>query len=371
MKIHQALISLGSNLGNRLEWLLKALVLMEKESIKIKSLSSLYETPAWGFKSSPFFNACAMIETHLSPEELLAIFFQIEAQLGRLRKTRQGYTARQIDLDLLFYEDFVMSTENLILPHPRLHLRNFVLKPLEEIVPHWVHPIFKQSISKLLIQSPDPDVIEKLPFQKWSPPIFDTFPFLIIEGNIGVGKTTLAQKIASNYKLPLLKEAFAINPYLEKFYADPATFALAVEQFFLADRIKQTQTFWSQNGDRIISDYNIQKCLIFARYNLNEADFKRYKKHFDEAYLSQKLPDLMVYLHTDIESLQTQIKKRGRPYEQQIKNEYLVQIEKGYQTLIQSDLPYPVVSISTKDLDFQHSEAEYQRLLRLLFQATF
>ena len=79
----------------------------------------------------------------------------------------------------------------------------------------------------------------------------------------------------------------------------------------------------------------------------------------------------MVYLHTDIESLQTQIKKRGRPYEQQIKNEYLVQIEKGYQTLIQSDLPYPVVSISTKDLDFQHSEAEYQRLLRLLFQATF
>ena len=75
MKKNQAIISLGSNLGNRLELLLKALVLLEKQSIKIKLLSSLYETPAWGFESSPFFNACALVETHFSPEQLLVVFF--------------------------------------------------------------------------------------------------------------------------------------------------------------------------------------------------------------------------------------------------------------------------------------------------------
>lgn len=371
MKKNQAIISLGSNLGNRLELLLKALVLLEKQSIKIKFLSSLYETPAWGFESSPFFNACALVETHFSPEQLLVVFFEIEEQLGRFRESKKAYTARQIDLDLLFYEDLILTTENLIVPHPRLHLRNFVLKPLEEIVPLWLHPVFKKTISKLLSQSPDQDILEKLPFQKWTPPIFDAFPFIIIEGNIGVGKTTLAKKIASNYKLPLLEEAYAKNPYLEKFYANPAPYALAVEQFFLEDRIKQTHAFWNQNEDKIISDFNIQKCLIFARQNLNNKDFKQYKNHFDESYLSQKPPSLMVYLYTDIESLQAQIKKRGRPFEQQIKNEYLEQIELGYQKLIQSDLPYPVVSISTKNLDFQHNEADYQSLLRQIFQISF
>ena len=371
VKNQQAIISLGSNLGNRLELLQKALILIENQLIKVDALSSLYESPAWGFEGSPFYNACAKIKTDLNPVELLKVFLQIEEKLGRFRGTKQGYAARQIDLDLLFYDDFVFSSDYLTLPHPRLQLRNFVLVPLEEIVPKWEHPVFKKTISQLLKQSPDQDRLKKLPFQKWSPPIFDAFPYIVIEGNIGVGKTTLAQKIASNYQLPLLPETFAKNPYLEKFYTDPFSYSLVLEQFFLKDRIEQTSAFWNQNKDKAISDYNIQKSLIFARQNLNDLDFNVFKEHFDQLYSRHKLPDLMVYLHTDIKTLQAQIINRGRPYEQKIKKEYLEQIESGYQKLIQSELSYPVVSISTKNLDFKTNPTNYQTLLRLIFQASF
>lgn len=371
MKNQQAIISLGSNLGNRLELLQKALILIENQLIKVDALSSLYESPAWGFEGSPFYNACAKIKTDLNPVELLKVFLQIEEKLGRFRGTKQGYAARQIDLDLLFYDDFVFSSDYLTLPHPRLQLRNFVLVPLEEIAPKWEHPVFKKTISQLLKQSPDQDRLKKLPFQKWSPPIFDAFPYIVIEGNIGVGKTTLAQKIASNYQLPLLPETFAKNPYLEKFYTDPFSYSLVLEQFFLKDRIEQTSAFWNQNKDKAISDYNIQKSLIFARQNLNDLDFNVFKEHFDQLYSRHKLPDLMVYLHTDIKTLQAQIINRGRPYEQKIKKEYLEQIESGYQKLIQSELSYPVVSISTKNLDFKTNQTNYQTLLRLIFQASF
>jgi deoxyadenosine/deoxycytidine kinase len=104
---------------------------------------------------------------------------------------------------------------------------------------------------------------------------------------------------------------------------------------------------------------------------LNSADFKDYQSRFNENLHSQKLPNLMVYLHTEIDILQEQIKKRGRPYEQKIKNQYLKQIEQGYQDLIQSDLPYPVVSISTKNLDFETKEADFQSLLRIIYRASF
>ncbi|MDA9572247.1 deoxynucleoside kinase [Flavobacteriaceae bacterium] len=177
--------------------------------------------------------------------------------------------------------------------------------------------------------------------------------------------------MASEYKLPLLQEAFAKNPYLEKFYADPKTYGLAVEQFFLLDRIKQGQEFWKKNKGKAVSDYTIQKSLIFARQNLNDTNFKAYKTRFEEAYPSQKLPDLMVYLYTDMNTLQAQIKKRGRSFEQGIKKEYLEQIELGYQKLIAKDLPYSVVSINTKGLDFESNRDHYQSLLRLIYRVSF
>ena len=156
--MHQAIISIGSNLGIRLELLQRALTLIEKEGVKIKTLSCIYETPAWGFNGSPFYNACALIETILSPEELLQVFFQIEEKLGRFRELSNGYSARKIDLDLLFYEDHVISSKNLTIPHPRMHLRNFVLLPLFDIEKNWVLPVKKTNIKKLIFSLPNKDI---------------------------------------------------------------------------------------------------------------------------------------------------------------------------------------------------------------------
>ena len=259
----------------------------------------------------------------------------------------------------------------MVLPHPSLHLRNFVLAPLVEIAPDWRHPVLDQSVSQLLAQSSDQDHFKKIPFKKWTPPIFDLFPYLVVEGNIGVGKTTLAQKIASTYNVPYIQEKFAKNPYLEKFYSNPTAYALDVESFFLEDRVQQLQHFWNQNNLRAVSDYNIQKSLLFASQNLSKSDFLIYEKRFKKSKSILKKPDLMVYLHTDIESLQAQIKKRGRPYEKHIKTAYLENIESGYQKLIALDLPYPVVSIATKNLDFESNETDFQSILRAVFQASF
>jgi deoxyguanosine kinase len=371
VKKQQAIISLGSNLGNRLEQLQKALILIEKNGITVKTLSSLYETEAWGFKSPPFYNACAQIETTLEPEELLQFFIQVETQLGRLRGSSTQYSPRTIDIDLLFFDQRIAQTSTLTIPHPRLHLRNFVLEPLVEIAPQWRHPLLQKRATELRLQTPDQQKPKKLPFQSWSPPIFNSFPYIVIEGNIGVGKSTLAQKLATTFQSALLLERFAKNPFLEKFYANPKTYALAVEQFFLEDRISQLNEFWESHKGAVVSDYNIQKSLLFANQNLLASEFKVYKNRFDGFCQQLKLPDLMVYLHTDVDVLQAQIKKRGRPYEQGIEKNYLETIERGYQRLVQSDLPYPVLSVSTKELDFEKNEADFQAVLRLIYGVSF
>ena len=362
-------IGIGSNLGNRTNNIEKAKHYLIMNNVNIIKSSGYYETLSWPDPKKPkFYNIILQSDTKFSPKKLLNIFKSIEKKLGR--KIKPKNSPRECDIDLIAYKNKVFKGD-ISIPHSRMHLRNFILVPFVEIAPQWKHPLLKKTILELLKNSTDKDILEHLPFQRWSPPIFDTFSHIIIEGNIGVGKTTLAQKIAIDYKLSFLQESFAKNPYLEKFYKDPLKYSLAVERFFLKDRIEQTNGFWNQNRGNSISDYNIQKSLIFARQNLNDKDFNVYKKQFDMSYTSQNLPDLMVYLHTDIKTLQTQIKKRGRPFEQQIKNEYLEKIERGYQKFIQSDLPYPVVSISTKNLNFETNKADYQTLLRLIFEASF
>ena len=225
-------ISLGSNQGDRLDYLTKALILIEAQDIRVVAFSSIYETTPWGFESTLFYNACAQLETALVPEDLMKILLMIEEKLGRVRNSEVGYSARTIDLDLLFYNGLVIDLPFLTLPHPRIHLRNFVLLPLSEIAPNWIHPIKFKSLSELVKQSPDASVCKPFPLSFWTPPIFEAFPFIAIEGNIGAGKTTLAKKLSTHYKSSLLLEAYAENPYLELFYKEPKKYALAVETFF-------------------------------------------------------------------------------------------------------------------------------------------
>ena len=144
-------LSLGSNLGPRETYLRKALQALDKELGSLVKCSSFYETLPWGFSSdSLFLNAAACFDTLLSPEEVLAVTQQIEKSLGRKEKSRQGqYADRCIDIDILLYDDRVMQTPDMILPHPHMAERMFVLEPLAEIMPHVLHPLLKKTILQL------------------------------------------------------------------------------------------------------------------------------------------------------------------------------------------------------------------------------
>jgi 2-amino-4-hydroxy-6-hydroxymethyldihydropteridine diphosphokinase len=156
-----AYLSLGTNLGNKVENLKNALHHISLFSA-IKKVSSVYETEPWGYQSNnSFYNICIEIETLLEAHTLLENLLSIESHLGRSRSLH--YTDRIIDIDILLYNNMQIETDNLKVPHPHLHKRNFVLNPLVQIAADVIHPIFKISIQELYSQSEDSNKITQLP----------------------------------------------------------------------------------------------------------------------------------------------------------------------------------------------------------------
>ena len=142
-------IGLGSNIGNRFALLQEAVDCIDSSIGTILSVSKVYETPAWGFESEAFLNACIKIETKYTAFEVLEALLSIENKLGRDRNPREGYQARPIDLDILLFKNDVISQKHLQLPHPRMELRQFVLTPLADIAASIVHPQLQKSIEEL------------------------------------------------------------------------------------------------------------------------------------------------------------------------------------------------------------------------------
>jgi 2-amino-4-hydroxy-6-hydroxymethyldihydropteridine diphosphokinase len=148
-----AYIGIGSNLGNREENCKKAITLLEQKGVKVTKRSSIYETEPWGIKEQPkFINMVVEVETHLKPEDLLKTIKGVEIALGRRENMRWG--PRIIDLDILLYNDLILKTHDLEIPHPGTKDREFVLRPLAEIAPDKMHPVLKKSIRELLDELP-------------------------------------------------------------------------------------------------------------------------------------------------------------------------------------------------------------------------
>ncbi len=144
----QTAIALGSNIGDRLGTMRQAVMLLEERSLRISASSDVFETPPWGMENQPrFLNACVLAETDILPRALLELLLNIESDLGRIRRYKWG--PREIDLDLLFYDDQVFNESGLVLPHPQMHRRAFVLVPLVQIAPDWSHPVLGKSIREL------------------------------------------------------------------------------------------------------------------------------------------------------------------------------------------------------------------------------
>jgi len=162
--MHRLFILLGSNLGDRLLYLSQARNMLSDRVGCIELKSHMYESPPWGFNhKNSFLNQVVLIITKLEPEKILQITQQIELDLGR-KHIGIGYSARTIDIDLLFYNNEIIKNENLTIPHPQLHNRRFTLLPLNEITPDLIHPVLQSSINELLEKCPDKSKVEKLLF---------------------------------------------------------------------------------------------------------------------------------------------------------------------------------------------------------------
>lgn len=186
--------------------------------------------------------------------------------------------------------------------------------------------------------------------------------FIVIEGNIGAGKTSLAHLLSAKLNGRLILERFAENPFLPKFYQDPKRWAFPLELSFLADRYKQLKEELLQPtlfDQFIISDYYFMKSLIFSKETLSEDEYTLYQQLFEIIYQNIPRPNLFVYLHAPIEKLLSHIKLRGREYEQNISEEYLQKLHNNYIEFIETQRDMPVLIINTKQLDFVNNREDF------------
>jgi len=198
--------------------------------------------------------------------------------------------------------------------------------------------------------------------------------YIVIEGNIGAGKTTLSKMIAQEYNAKLILEQFADNPFLPKFYKEPDKYSFQLELSFLAERYQQlNQDLTSRDLFKpfTVADYYFMKSLIFAKATLSEDEYNLYRQIFNIIYKSIPRPNLYVYLHVDVNKLQENIQKRGRDYEKGINSEYLLRIQNGYFDFFkqQNDISYLV--IDTTNMDFVGNQADYKRLRDLIFNEKY
>ncbi|CAL2077510.1 deoxyguanosine kinase [Tenacibaculum sp. 190524A05c] len=360
-------LSLGTNQGNKLENLQRAIDAIAEEVGSVLSIASIYETASWGFDSDNFYNTCIKVSTYLPPEELIARLLEIEKELGRVRKDSNEYADRLIDLDILLFDDEIIFSKNLIVPHPRMLERKFALAPLAEIANTFIHPIEKKQIGICLKNCSDDSEISIIEEKLTRPvSIAEKYNYIAIEGNIGAGKTTLANMMSDEFNAKIVLERFADNPFLPKFYKDEERYAFPLEMSFLADRYQQLSDDLAQFDlfkNFIVSDYYIFKSLIFAQVTLHNDEYKLYRKMFDLMYKEIVKPDLYVYLYQNTERLLKNIQKRGREYEQDIEAAYLEKIHDGYTNFIKTQQDLNILVIDVSELDFVNNKVDYKTIL--------
>ena len=367
-------IALGSNQGDRARYLQLAVDRIFEQIGAIISLSEVYETPAWGFKGDAFLNACIAVRTNYSAEKVLEKLLGIEVELGRKRSNATGYADRAIDLDIIFHGDLTISSRELHVPHPQLAHRKFVLYPMADIAADIIHPIDQVSISELLKHTADDSEIRKVDVRLNRPELPELpVNYLVIEGNIGAGKTTFSKMIAEDQQAKLFLERFHDNPFLPKFYDDKKRYAFPLELSFLADRHQQLVEDIGQFDlfrKFAVADYDFYKSLIFAQVTLQKDEYQLFKRLFEVMYRELPKPDLYVYFYQTTDRLLENIQKRGRDYEQSIDADYLKTIHQGYMQFIRQQNYLNTKVIDLSKLNFVENREDYISLVHELLKAT-
>ncbi|MGA2915961.1 MAG: 2-amino-4-hydroxy-6-hydroxymethyldihydropteridine diphosphokinase [Sedimentisphaerales bacterium] len=342
-----AYIGLGSNLGSREKNIRKALdALAADKHIKLFRISSIIETkPLAEKKQRNYLNCVAGIKTNFKAISLLKVLKKIEVKLGR-KESKEKWLSRTIDLDILLFGNKTIHKKNLIIPHRQMHLRSFVLKGLCEIDPQLVHPALKDNVSILC---------RRLNGKEF---YFDTDkPHLIsIAGVIGAGKTTLATGLRDIFGFRLIKEAYDTNPFLAKVYAGQKSLALDSQLYFLLSRCEQLRPDGFSTDNVAVSDYIMDKEMIYARIWLDSVQFEIYRKI--NAVMSKTVtqPTIAIYLKLPPQKALERIKQRSRPYEQGVDLNFLEKIHIGYEKLFETFNRCPVITIDAGAVDFRRKE---------------
>ena len=362
-------LSIGSNLGDRLSNINSSIDFIHRKAGTVVKVSYLYESPSWGFESHMFYNCAVVLHTNKDAQQILSDILGIEKDMGRNRAVdSEGYEPRIIDIDLIAFNEEIIDAQNLKVPHPQMENRLFVLLPMRDLNLDWRHPILQKYLPDLLRLSEDKSIcriIGKL-YRPLDQIKLDHYNYISIEGNIGAGKTTLATKIADDFNAKTVLERFADNPFLPKFYEDQSRFAFPLEMSFLADRYQQIADDLAQFDlfkDFIVADYHIFKSLIFAKVTLTDDEYRLYRKLFDIIYKEIPKPDLYIYLYQSTDRLMENIRRRGRPYEQDIPAAYLEKINSGYLEYIKSQLQLNVLVIDVSNRDFVSNQEDYVFIL--------
>lgn len=195
------------------------------------------------------------------------------------------------------------------------------------------------------------------------------YQYIAIEGNIGAGKTTLCKMLEADYNCKLILEQFTDNPFLPFFYENQERYAFSVELFFMTERHKQLQENLAQQSlftDFIIADYFFLKTLLFAKNNLNKEENRLFQRLFNILNSTFPKPELLVYLHRSVDNLITNIKHRGRTYEQDIQPEYLQGIQNTYFDYFKTESKLPILIIDVDQINFLTSQEHYQMIVEAL-----
>jgi len=337
-----AYIALGSNLGDKENYIRSAIKLLAgSNQAQVTRVSDIIETnPLGGMNQPKYLNAIAEIKTTLTTEDLHMKLLELETTLGRVRKEK--WSPRIIDLDLLLYGQQVINHPHLIVPHPQMHLRSFVLAGLCQLNPNLLHPVIKEPISELAARLNGCDFVPN-----------PALPQLVsVAGIIGVGKTTLAKKLSNILDCKCIFEPYDKNPYLPEVYAGKKELALDSQLFFLTSRVAQLNNHSLKAGKMTFADYVFDKELIYAKHLLNAEQLALYYTIHKQIISDIVAPVLVIYLTDSVENCLERIRRRNRPYEQKIQPQFLDSLSRGHEKLFADWKKCPVIRLSMSEFDY-------------------
>lgn len=334
-------IGLGGNVGNIAETLRRAIGLLAKaDGICVDDVSNFAETlPLGGMDQAGYVNTVVRVKTELTAEQLFDRMVEIENSLGRVRSDK--WASRTIDLDIIMFGGDIIKSARLTVPHGQMHLRSFVLGGMCELDEGLVHPVLGRTMKELAGRLGGGDYVVRS----------DRPQVISIAGVIGVGKTTLGEKLAERFSCELICEAYDTNPFLAEVYAGNENLALDSQLYFLNTRVEQLRKDKLTDSNVVISDYVFAKDKLFAERTLNAEQLDVYRKRYDEICGDASEPVLVVYIKGPAELIVERIHGRNRSYEQSISVDTIASLSDEYDRLFASWDKCPVITLNVDEFD--------------------